>query len=175
MVSELDFSIGALVAASTANVASAFRGQENKRVDEPSVGIKEAMGGTGNKFALSQLWATIFLLPTVFISGEYAKIDAFTKMWAEDGMPGKEASSTRRSCRASPSTCTTRSRRLALNKISGVTHSVANTAKRAIIIVGCAIAFGESMSMPKMVGCGIAIGGTFFYAIIDDLVKPKKA
>ena len=52
-------------------------------------------------------------------------------------------------------------------------HSVANTAKRAIIIVGCAIAFGESMSMPKMVGCGIAIGGTFFYAIIDDLVKPK--
>ena len=32
---------------------------------------------------------------------------------------------------------------LALGKISGVTHSVANTAKRAIIIVGCAIAFGE--------------------------------
>lgn len=31
---------------------------------------------------------------------------------------------------------------LALGKISGVTHSVANTAKRAIIIVGCAIAFG---------------------------------
>lgn len=34
---------------------------------------------------------------------------------------------------------------LALKSISGVTHSVANTAKRAIIIVGCAIAFGESM------------------------------
>jgi len=50
---------------------------------------------------------------------------------------------------------------LALGKISGVTHSVANTAKRAIIIVGCAIAFGESMSPTKMVGCSIAIGGTF--------------
>ena len=34
----------------------------------------------------------------------------------------------------------------------GVTHSVANTAKRAIIIVGCAIAFGESMAPMKMAG-----------------------
>lgn len=174
-VSELDFSIGALVAASTANVASAFRGQENKRVDEPSVGIKEAMGGTGNKFALSQLWATIFLLPTVFISGEYAKIDAFTKMWAEDGMPGKEGLVYSTIMSGLTFYLYNEVSTLALNKISGVTHSVANTAKRAIIIVGCAIAFGESMSMPKMVGCGIAIGGTFFYAIIDDLVKPKKA
>ena len=62
---------------------------------------------------------------------------------------------------------------LALKKISGVTHSVANTAKRAIIIVGCAIAFGESMAPLKMIGCSVAIGGTFFYAIIDDLIKPK--
>ena len=38
-------------------------------------------------------------------------------------------------------------------------HSVANTAKRAIIIVGCAIAFGESMAPLKMIGCSIAIGG----------------
>mmetsp|Transcript_41170 Transcript_41170/g.133471 ORF Transcript_41170/g.133471 Transcript_41170/m.133471 type:complete len:81 (+) Transcript_41170:115-357(+) len=63
---------------------------------------------------------------------------------------------------------------LALGKISGVTHSVANTAKRAIIIVGCAIAFGESMSPTKMVGCSIAIGGTFLYAIADDLFPQKK-
>ena len=38
-------------------------------------------------------------------------------------------------------------------------HSVANTAKRAIIIVGCAIAFGESMAPLKMIGCSVAIGG----------------
>merc|ERR1711957_121629 len=94
----------------------------------------------------------------IFVSGEYAKLEAFRKMWAEDGLPVylyNEVST------------------LALKKISGVTHSVANTAKRAIIIVGCAIAFGESMAPLKMIGCSVAIGGTFFYAIIDDLVKPK--
>ena len=37
---------------------------------------------------------------------------------------------------------------------------MANTAKRAIIIVGCAIAFGESMAPLKMIGCSVAIGGT---------------
>ena len=36
---------------------------------------------------------------------------------------------------------------------------MANTAKRAIIIVGCAIAFGESMAPLKMIGCSVAIGG----------------
>ena len=106
-----------------------------------------------------------------------------------------------RPCRGSPSTCTTRCAHaeassgafpshshvghrqvstIALKKISGVTHSVANTAKRAIIIVGCAIAFGESMAPVKMLGCAIAIGGTFLYAIADDLfpagnAKKKKA
>jgi len=173
-VSELDFAWAALIAASTANVASAFRGQENKRVGELP-GLKEAMGGTGNKFAMSQLWATIFLLPTVFISGEYAKIDNFTTMWAADGIPGKKGLVYSTIMSGLTFYLYNEVSTLALNKISGVTHSVANTAKRAIIIVGCAIAFGESMSMPKMVGCGIAIGGTFFYAIIDDLVKPKKA
>jgi hypothetical protein len=29
------------------------------------------------------------------------------------------------------------------------------------------------MAPIKMIGCSIAIAGTFFYAIIDDLVKPK--
>jgi len=58
--------------------------------------------------------------------------------------------------------------------MAGVTHSVANTAKRAIIIVGCAIAFGESMEPTKMAGCSIAIFGTFLYAIADDLFGKKK-
>merc|ERR1719454_1236766 len=60
---------------------------------------------------------------------------------------------------------------MALKSLSGVSHSVANTAKRAVVIVGSAIAFGEEMGFPKSVGCSIAIGGTFLYAIADDLVK----
>lgn len=110
------------------------------------------------------------LVPLVFISGEYAKIDQFKAMW--DSKP-----SLRWNTYMSGLTFYLYNEvsTLALKSISGVTHSVANTAKRAIIIVGCAIAFGESMAPMKMAGCTIAIGGTFLYAIADDLVKKKTA
>merc|ERR1719472_787149 len=57
---------------------------------------------------------------------------------------------------------------MALKSLSCVSHSVANTAKRAVVIVGSAIAFGEDMGFAKTLGCSIAIGGTFLYAIADD-------
>ena len=60
---------------------------------------------------------------------------------------------------------------MALKSLSGVSHSVANTAKRAVVIVGSAIAFGENMEFMKALGCSVAIGGTFLYAIADDLPK----
>ena len=60
---------------------------------------------------------------------------------------------------------------MALKSLSGVSHSVANTAKRAVVIVGSAIAFGESMEPMKAAGCSIAIGGTFLYAIANDIPK----
>ena len=47
--------------------------------------------------------------------------------------------------------------------------------------VGSAIAFGEEMGFMKSLGCSVAIGGTFLYAIADDipkmlgLAKDKKA
>ena len=60
---------------------------------------------------------------------------------------------------------------MALKSLSGVSHSVANTAKRAVVIIGSAIAFGEDMGFMKTLGCSIAIGGTFLYAIADDIAK----
>ena len=173
-VAELDFAWGALIAGCSANVASAFRGGENKRVMSDA-GLKDALGGAGNVYALTTLWATIFLFPAIFLSGEYSKIEAFKKMWDEDGLPGKDGLKYATLMSGLTFYLYNEVSTLALKTISGVTHSVANTAKRAIIIVGCAIAFNEPMGLAKSVGCSIAIGGTFFYAIIDDLVKPKKA
>merc|ERR1712127_893985 len=169
---ELDFTIAALVAGCTANVASAFRGQENKRVLADPV-LKEAIGSAANVYAITTLWATVFLFPVIFVSGEYAKMDKFRAMWAADGLPGSTGLVYNTLMAGLAFYVYNEVSTLALKKISGVTHSVANTAKRAIIIVGCAIAFGESMAPLKMIGCSVAIGGTFFYAIIDDLVKPK--
>lgn len=62
---------------------------------------------------------------------------------------------------------------MTLVKISAVTQSVANTAKRVVVIVGSAIVFNESISGLKAIGCGICIGGVFLDSIIDDLMKPK--
>merc|ERR1719182_277123 len=106
----------------------------------------------------------------IFISGEYSKFGEFTKLWNSNDKLRYNTIMSGLTFYLYNEVST-----LALKSISGVTHSVANTAKRAIIIVGCAIAFGESMAPMKMAGCGIAIGGTFLYAVADDLVKKKKA
>ena len=162
--------MGSLLAASTANVASAFRGGENKKVMAGS--LKEAVGGVGNAYAITTLWATLMLIPAVFISGEYQKFDSFMKMWNEDGLPGS-AKGLRYNTIMSGLTFYLYNEvsTMALKSLSGVSHSVANTAKRAVVIIGSAIAFGEDMGFMKTLGCSIAIGGTFLYAIADDIAK----
>ena len=60
---------------------------------------------------------------------------------------------------------------MTLKKTGAVTQSVANTAKRVIVIVGVALVLGESLDPMKLIGCSIGIGGVFLYSIIDNLVK----
>jgi len=171
-VEELDFAWGALAAASVANVASAFRGQENKTVMKT---YGSSIGSVGNAYAITTLWATILIVPMIFISGEYAKFNEFKAIWEAGGKKGSDGNLVFNTIMSGLTFYLYNEvSTLALKSISGVTHSVANTAKRAIIIVGCAIAFGESMAPMKMLGCGIAIFGTFIYAVADDLVKSKK-
>ena len=55
---------------------------------------------------------------------------------------------------------------------SAVTQSVANTAKRVIVIVGVAIVMGESLKPLKLAGCAIGIGGVFLYSVID---RPRES
>jgi len=167
---ELDFTMASLLAASTANVASAFRGGENKRVMSGS--LKEAVGGVGNAYAITTLWATLMLIPCVFISGEYQKMDVYMSYWKNDGKPGGSGNLRYNVIMSGLSFYLYNEvSTMALKSLSGVTHSVANTAKRAVVIVGSAIAFGEEMGFEKSLGCSIAIGGTFLYAIADDVAK----
>merc|ERR1712176_882114 len=63
---------------------------------------------------------------------------------------------------------------MTLKKTGAVTQSVANTAKRVIVIVGVALVMGESLAPMKLIGCSIGIGGVFLYSIIDNLVKEKE-
>ena len=62
---------------------------------------------------------------------------------------------------------------LTIKKTSATTQSVANTAKRVIVIVGVAIVMGESLNPLKLAGCAIGIGGVFLYSVIDQLLAKK--
>lgn len=130
-------------------------------------GIKERLGSVGNQFAVTSIIAFLMSVP-VMIAKEGAKFGAFADLckttpaiWINLVMSGlyfygyNELAT------------------MTLKKTGAVTQSVANTAKRVIVIVGVALVLGESLDPIKLLGCGIGIGGVFLYSIIDNLVKPK--
>ena len=59
---------------------------------------------------------------------------------------------------------------MTIKKTGAVTQSVANTAKRVIVIVGVALVLGESLDPIKLLGCSIGIGGVLLYSVIDKIV-----
>merc|ERR1712160_221207 len=163
-VKELDFAVSALVSACIANCFAAVKGNENKKLMETE-GLKDRIGTVGNQFALTTIMGFIFSLPLVFFQegdrfGEFVQLAKTTPaLWnnmiaSALWFYGYNEFST-----------------MTLKKTSAVTQSVANTAKRVIVIVGVALVLGESLSPLKLIGCGIGIGGVFLYSIIDSLVK----
>ena len=54
---------------------------------------------------------------------------------------------------------------ITIKKTSATTQSVANTAKRVIVIIGVALVLGESLAPIKLLGCSIGIGGVFLYSL----------
>lgn len=166
-VKELDFAWSALISACIANMFAAVRGNENKKLmDTP--GIRDRIGSVGNQFALTTILGFLLSIPLILIQegsrlGEFVKIAKTTPaVWVNllaSGLwfYGYNELAT-----------------LTLKKTGAVTQSVANTAKRVIVIVGVALVLGESLSPIKLIGCSIGIGGVFLYSIIDNIVKPKK-
>mmetsp|Transcript_10535 Transcript_10535/g.21702 ORF Transcript_10535/g.21702 Transcript_10535/m.21702 type:complete len:392 (-) Transcript_10535:206-1381(-) len=163
-VNELDFAWSALLSACLANVFAAVRGNENKKLMETE-GLKDRLGSVGNQFCITSILGFLLSIPFV--------------LWKEGGKLGqfvesfKTIPALRNNMIASAlwfygynelSTMT-------LKKTNAVTQSVANTAKRVIVIVGVALVLGESLDFMKLLGCGIGIGGVFLYSIIDNLVK----
>merc|ERR1711937_279922 len=52
-----------------------------------------------------------------------------------------------------------------------VTSSVANTAKRVIVMVYMAAVTGKVLTEEQKIGSAVAIGGVLVYSVIDDLIK----
>lgn len=161
-VKELDFAVSALVSACIANLFAAFKGNENKKLME-TPGIKDRLGSVGNQFAVVSILAFLMSIPLVLIKGE--SFSAFVEVYKANPVVSTNLLLSGLWFYGYNELAT-----MTLKKTGAVTQSVANTAKRVIVIVGVAIVLGESLDPIKLLGCGIGIGGVFLYSIIDQLL-----
>merc|ERR1711988_1040791 len=64
---------------------------------------------------------------------------------------------------------------MTIKKTGAVTASVANTAKRVIVLVFMSAVTGKALTTEQKIGAAIAISGVMVYSVIDDVVKKLKA
>jgi solute carrier family 35 protein E1 len=195
---ELDFTWGGLLGAVVANVFASFKGLENSRLlHDPD--LKARIGGAGNQFALMTIISLLTSIPLmIFREGDLimkfwtafnggmqtlstaslkgADLDKITKSNLLVGEYNKISKKIFENVILSGLTFYGYNEvsTMTLTKVSAVTNSVANTAKRVVVIVGCAIVFKEDFSGLKPYGCAICMLGVGLYSVIDDLLKPKK-
>jgi solute carrier family 35 protein E1 len=165
-VKELDFAVSALVAACIANLFAAFRGNENKKLMDTE-GIRDRIGSVGNQFAITSIMGFLLSIPVV-IAKEGSRFGEFVELAKTSPAVWKNLLASGLWFYGYNEVAT-----MTLKKTGAVTQSVANTAKRVIVIVGVALVLGESLDPMKLIGCSIGIGGVFLYSIIDNLVKAK--
>mmetsp|Transcript_727 Transcript_727/g.1549 ORF Transcript_727/g.1549 Transcript_727/m.1549 type:complete len:402 (+) Transcript_727:110-1315(+) len=167
-VKELDFAVSALISACIANLFAAFKGNENKKLMETE-GLKDRMGSVGNQFALTTILGFLMSIPLV-LWREGSKLGQFVEMFKTNPVISTNLIASGLWFYGYNELAT-----MTLKKTGAVTQSVANTAKRVIVIVGVAIVLGESLDPMKLLGCAIGIGGVFTYSIIDQLLAKKNA
>mmetsp|Transcript_18201 Transcript_18201/g.48957 ORF Transcript_18201/g.48957 Transcript_18201/m.48957 type:complete len:334 (+) Transcript_18201:55-1056(+) len=164
---KVDFEVAAVLAGSFANLAAAFKGSENARIMS-APGLKERIGSVGNQFALSQVFGFISLIPVMlFMEGGYFM--DFIKLCKSNPVFLYNCTMSGVTFYAYNELST-----MTIKHTSAVTASVANTAKRVIVIVGTAVALGKPLTFEEMVGSAVAISGVFMYSLADMLFGAKK-
>ena len=123
-------------------------------------GIRERLGGVGNQFAVTTILSFLISLPFL-VAKEGAKFGQFVELFKTNGVVSSNLLTSGLYFYLYNELST-----LTIKKTSATTQSVANTAKRVIVIVGVAIALGESLEPIKMLGCAIGIGGVLAYSLV---------
>mmetsp|Transcript_15686 Transcript_15686/g.15821 ORF Transcript_15686/g.15821 Transcript_15686/m.15821 type:complete len:392 (+) Transcript_15686:62-1237(+) len=156
---ELSFTWTALIAASAANQAAALKNVVGKGVMKKPW-MKNL--GSQNAYSVVTILALVFTLPFVgffdlkdasAVYNQVMSMGTGQDVIKFAGLSGltfylyNEASF------------------LALEQLSPVTHSVANTLKRVVIIVASCIVFKNPMSLLGGIGSGIAVAGTLLYSL----------
>ena len=132
-------------------------------------GLRDRLGSTSNQFAVTNVMTFLISVPLVVVV-EGARWRSFVSLVYTNGafrhyllMSGlflyvyNELTM------------------LTISKTSAVSASVANTAKRAFIIVGVALALGKTLRTEELLGATITISAVMVYSMIDALLASQTA
>ena len=163
----LKFDMTALQFGLLANCFAAFKGSESKKLmTDP--GIKKRYGGVGNQYAVTEILAFLISLPVMFLT-EGSKFGEFIELFktSRDLQFNLVMSGMMFYLYNELATMT-------IKATGAVTASVANTAKRVIVLVYMAMVTGKALTDEQKIGAAVAIGGVLLYSVIDDLFSSKK-
>ena len=156
---ELSFTWTALIAASLANQAAAFKNVVSKGVmNKPwAKGL-----GPQNTYSVVNILALLATIPLVlaFDAKDFVPVyNQVMKMGTANDVLKYSLGSGLAFYLYNEASF------LALERLSPVTHSVANTLKRVVIIVASCIVFKTPMTTIGAIGSGVAVGGTLLYSL----------
>jgi len=162
---ELSFSVTALVAASMANQAAALKNVVSKGV----MGKSWAKNlGPSNTYAVVNILALLFTIPFVLffdLKDAGAVMDQVKAMGTGKDVIKFSAFSGLAYYIYNEASF------LALSKLDPVSHSVANTLKRVVIIIASCIVFKTPMTLIGGIGSGVAVLGTLLYSLAKGKYK----
>ena len=161
---KLKFDQRALLFGMIGNTFAAFKGSENKKLMS-APGIKDRYETVANQFAVTEVLAFLVSLPVMFAT-EGAKMGEFFHllMTNRDLQIGLTVSGMSFYLYNELATMT-------IKATGAVTSSVANTAKRVIVMVYMAAVTGKVLTEEQKIGAAIAIGFVLVYSVIDDVLK----
>lgn len=161
---KLKFDERALIFGMIGNSFAAFKGSENKKL-MTTPGLKDRMGGVANQFALTEVLGFLISLPVMFAT-EWRKFPEFCSMLMSDKTLQVGLLLSGMSFYLYNELAT-----MTIKKTGAVTASVANTAKRVIVLVFMSAVTGKALTNEQKIGAAVAIAFVMLYSIIDDLVK----
>lgn len=166
---ELSFTWTALIAASLANQAAALKNVVSKGV----MGKPWAKAlGPQNTYSVVTILALLFTIPFVLAFDAKDAVTVYNQVMAMG--TGKDVIKFSLYSGLSFYLYNEASF-LALERLSPVTHSVANTLKRVVIIVASCIVFKTPMSLLGGIGSGVAVLGTLLYSLAKKQYAKKGA
>jgi len=163
----LKFDKTALYFGMAANAFAAFKGSENKKLMSDKH-VKSRYGGVGNQYAVTEILAFFISLP-VMVATEGHMVGTYFKLFFDDYAVRFNLIASGMAFYLYNELAT-----MTIKSTGPVTASVANTAKRVIVLLYMAAITGKPLTYEQKVGATIAIGGVMLYSIIDDMIKKAK-